>query len=193
MKLKREYIIGILVIGFLAAFYLTPIGFHAKVYLNRLVSHNPTPVAEREQEVLADYSWELEDLNGNMINLKDYRGKIILINFWASWCPPCIAEMPGFELLYKDYGDEIAFLFIARDKEEKIRQFLDRKGYTLPVYFEGGFTPKVLFNAALPTTYIIDGKGKIIMAEVGSRDWNSSETRSFLDAVLADSKSKIQP
>ncbi len=174
--------LGLLAVAGLLLF--TPVGFKAKVYLNRMLSYNPTPVEKREQQVLADYDWEVEDLEGQDFSLNQLKGKVVIINFWATWCPPCIAEMPGFQKLYQDYGDKVAFLFIARDQKDKVTKFLARKNYELPVYFESGLTPKILFNAALPTTYIIDEEGKIVMAEVGSRDWNSDETRAFLDTLL---------
>jgi thiol-disulfide isomerase/thioredoxin len=186
MRIKNGLIInmGLLVVVGLLLF--TPLGFKAKVYVNRLISFNPTPVEQREQQVLEDYDWEVEELDGDVLVLNEMKGQVMLINFWASWCPPCVAEMPGFQELYSDYGDKVEFLFIARDQKDKVTRFLTRKEYDLPVYFERGLTPKILFNTALPTTYIIDGKGRIVMAEVGSRDWNGSDTRAFLDSVLSE-------
>ncbi|MBT8182240.1 MAG: TlpA family protein disulfide reductase [Eudoraea sp.] len=184
MKLKRTQLINIAIILLLALYFFTPIGFHAKVYLNRLISHNPVPVAERTQKVLEDYDFKLVDTKGNRVNLIDYKGQVVFINFWATWCPPCVAEMPDLQLLYNAYGEKVAFLFIARDKEERVSNFLVKKNYDLPVYFESGFTPKPLYSAALPTTFIIDKEGNIVVAETGSADWNAESVRNLLDGLL---------
>ena len=184
MKLKRTQLINIAIILLLALYFFTPIGFHAKVYLNRLISHNPVPVAERAQQFLEDYDFKLVNSKGSSVNLSDYKGDVIFINFWATWCPPCVAEMPDLQLLYDAYGEKVTFLFIARDKKEKVSNFIIKKNYNLPVYFESGFTPKTLYSAALPTTFVIDKKGNIVIAETGSADWNSESVRSLLDGLL---------
>ncbi|MGB5204248.1 TlpA family protein disulfide reductase [Eudoraea sp.] len=184
MKLKRTQLINIAIILLLALYFFTPIGFHAKVYLNRLISHNPVPVEERAQQFLEDYDFKLVNSKGNVVNLLDYKGEVIFINFWATWCPPCVAEMPGLQLLYNAYREKVTFLFIARDKKEKVSNFITKKNYNLPVYFESGFTPKTLYSAALPTTFIIDKKGNIVVAETGSADWNSESVHILLDGLL---------
>jgi thiol-disulfide isomerase/thioredoxin len=184
VKLKRTQLINIAIILLLALYFFTPIGFHAKVYLNRLISHNPVPVEERAQQFLEDYDFKLVNSKGTVVNLKDYKGDVIFINFWATWCPPCVAEMPGLQLLYNAYGEKVTFLFIARDKKEKVSNFITKKNYNLPVYFESGFTPKTLYSAALPTTFIIDKKGNIVVAETGSADWNSESVHILLDGLL---------
>ncbi|MGB5360301.1 MAG: TlpA disulfide reductase family protein, partial [Eudoraea sp.] len=118
------------------------------------------------------------------VNLSEHKGDVIFINFWATWCPPCVAEMPDLQLLYDAYGEKVTFLFIARDKKEKVSSFMMKKKYNLPVYFESGFTPKTLYSAALPTTFVIDKKGNIVVAETGSAAWNSQSVRSLLDGLL---------
>jgi thiol-disulfide isomerase/thioredoxin len=160
------------------------LGFYTKVYINRLFSFNPTPVLAREQEPLTDYDWTLTDIEGNTFNLKEKKGNVILINFWASWCPPCVAEMPDLQKLYSDYGDRVTFLFVAREQKQKASAFLKKKGYQLPTYFESGFTPRLLYNTSLPTTFILDRNGKIVMAQVGAANWNGAGTRNFLDGLL---------
>ena len=184
MKLKRTQIVNIAIILLLALYFFTPIGFHAKVYLNRLISHNPVPVEERAQQFLEDYDFELVNSKGNAVNLSEYKGDVIFINFWATWCPPCVAEMPDLQMLYDAYGEKVTFLFIARDKKEKVSNFIIKKNYNLPVYFESGFTPKTLYSAALPSTFIIDKKGNIVVAETGSADWNAESVHILLDGLL---------
>jgi len=186
MKLKKAQLVNILIVLAVILYLFTPLGFHIKVYVNRLFSFNPTPVEERKQRVLASYDWKLLDIEGNTVNLKKQKGKVVLLNFWATWCPSCVAEMPDFQKLYTDYGDSIAFLFIARDEKKKVIKFMDRKKYDFPVYFESGFTPKILYSKSIPTTYIIDKKGKIIMAKTGVADWNSDETRALLDKLISE-------
>jgi thiol-disulfide isomerase/thioredoxin len=186
VRLKKTQLINIAIILMFALYFFTQIGFHAKVYLNRLISRNPVPVEERTQEVLEDYDFKLVDTKRNRVNLMDYKGEVVFINFWATWCPPCVAEMPDLQLLYNAYGEKVTFLFIARDKEERVSNFLVKKNYDLPVYFESGFTPKSLYSGALPTTFIIGKEGNIVVAETGSADWNGVATRTILDSLLAE-------
>lgn len=179
----KKHFFSLLLLMFLGVVVFTPLGFHLKVYANRLLSHNATPVPEREQQLLTDYDWMLRDLEGNAFNLESQRGEVLLINFWASWCPPCVAEMPGLQELYDAYGSSVSFLFVAREQPEKATAFLEKKGYELPVYFERGLTPKQLYYGGLPTTFIIDRQGQIVVSKVGAADWNSPETRALLDTL----------
>lgn len=178
-------VLGLLSLIFLALVLFTPLGFHLKVLVNRVISHNPTPVPEREQQLIADYDWDLKTFAGQPYNFTANKGKVTLINFWASWCPPCIAEMPDLQKLYNDYGDQMSFLFVARDQQDHVERFLERKGYDLPVYYESGLVPKQLYYGGLPTTFIIDSKGRIVVSKVGSANWNSKDTRQLLDSLIA--------
>lgn len=184
MKFIKKHGFSIALLLFMAGILFTPAGFYLKVYANRLLSHNPTPVPEREQQLLSDYDWNLRDLEGNPYNMETDKGNVLLINFWASWCPPCIAEMPGLQELYSDYAAEVRFLFIARDKRPKVEAFLQKNGYELPVYFEQGLTPRQIYYGGLPTTYIIDKNGKIVVSKAGAADWNGKQTRTLLDSLL---------
>jgi thiol-disulfide isomerase/thioredoxin len=184
VKLKKTHLINIAIILALGLYLFTPIGFHAKVYLNKLIAHNPVPVAEREQLFLEDYDYKLLDIKGEKANLEDSKGEVVFINFWATWCPPCVAEMPDLQLLHDSYRDRVSFFFIARDKKDKVTNFMVKKNYNLPVYFESGFTPKTLYSGAYPTTFIIDKKGNIVVAETGSADWNDKSVHTLLDSLL---------
>jgi thiol-disulfide isomerase/thioredoxin len=183
-KLKLSSIIGVAFLGLLALLLFTPLGFYVKVYGNRLLSHNPTPVPEREQQLLKDYEWSLKAMDGKIYDFEENRGQVTLINFWATWCPPCIAEMPDLQKLYNDYGNKMSFLFVARDQEDKVEAFLEKKGYELPVYYERGLVPRQIYYGGLPTTFIIDREGRIVVSEVGAADWNDSQTRQLLDSLI---------
>ena len=118
--MKKGKIVNILLLLFLAVILFTPIGFHVKVFMNRVISWNPSKIAVEDQKVLDNYSWYLDNREGQSYNLEQAHGQVVLINIWASWCPPCVAEMPDLNELYSDYGDDVVFLFVARDEELKI-------------------------------------------------------------------------
>ena len=103
------------------------------------------------------------------------------MNFWATWCPPCVAEMPSFQNLYSDYGDRVVFLFVANDDPDRVIRFMENKELSLPVYFQVSEVPGEMSSNSLPTTYIIDPRGVIIASKVGAADWNSSKVRALLD------------
>ncbi|MBR9854604.1 MAG: TlpA family protein disulfide reductase [Algicola sp.] len=188
MKITKEHISnGIWILAILLILF-TPIGFHVRVWVNKVVATviSPSTVDETDQAVLENYHWELVDLDDNMINLRSKEGEVILINVWATWCPPCVAELPGFADLYKDYGDKVVFAFVANDEKDKVSAFLKKKEYDLPVYFQASYTPKSLASNSIPVTYIIDKQGKIVVNKTGAANWNSDKTRTLLDNLLAE-------
>lgn len=185
-KSSKNLWLNLALILVVVLFLFTPLGFYVKVQVNRILAYNPTPVEEREQQLLVNYNWELQDLKNNEFNFKEVKGKVVLINFWATWCPPCIAEMPSFQNLYEDYKDKVVFMFVSQDQEPRVERFIQKKEYTLPVYYEKSTTPKQLFSKSIPSTYLIDKDGKIIVAKTGAADWNSAETRGLLDGLLSE-------
>ncbi|MAO17303.1 TlpA family protein disulfide reductase [Muricauda ruestringensis] len=188
MKLTKEQIgNGIWILAILLILF-TPIGFHARVLVNKVVAAviSPSAVDEKEQATLADYHWNLIDLEGESINLQSKKGHVILVNVWATWCPPCVAELPGFVELYSDYKDKVTFVFVANDEKDRVIAFLEKKEYRLPVYLQASATPKELESGSIPVTYIIDKEGGIVVNKTGAANWNSEKTRSMLDKLLAD-------
>jgi len=102
--------------------------------------------------------------NGELVQLSDLRGKVVFLNFWASWCPPCIAEMPSIDKLYAKYkGDkQIVFLMVDVDgKIESSMDFMQKRKLQLPVYVPADATPIEYFAGSLPTTVILDKSGNI--------------------------------
>jgi len=186
MKLaKKQWINAAWIIGMILILF-TPVGFYARVFIGRLLSTSAAVLKTELQMPVENYDWQLVDAKGNDFNFMDAKGKVILVNFWATWCPPCVAEMPSLQGLYDDYNDKVVFMFVAQDKVEKVSAFIAKKGYTLPVYYSKTEAPSVLTSKTIPTTYVINKEGKIIIAETGVADWNSDKTRKMMDGLLAE-------
>lgn len=130
----------------------------------------------------ADYNMPLITLNGDPTSLNAFRGKVVFLNFWATWCPPCIAEMPNIQSLYEDIGSgDIEFVMVSLDDElEKANSFIERKGFTFPVYKLNGAKPRVYSSTLIPTTYIISSDGKIVLEHQGMANYDTDSFRAFL-------------
>ncbi|MDQ2084954.1 TlpA disulfide reductase family protein [Herbivorax sp. ANBcel31] len=124
----------------------------------------------------------LTDFDGNEVSLSDYRGKMVILNFWASWCPPCIAEMPDFDDANKELleGDDAVILTVnltngyRGETEEAAREFINENGYTLPVLFDKEGAVAQRYNVrSIPTTYFIDKEGYVIQAFSGQISKNT--------------------
>jgi len=161
--------------------FIPQTGKPIRVFVSRLFAFSPSIESEDKREVLSDYNWQLADLEGNPIDFNQYKGKKIVLNFWATWCPPCVAEMPSMQALYNDYKDKAVFLFVANDDDEAIQKFLTKGNYAIPVYRELTLAPKLLQTNSLPTTYIINEKGEIVIDKTGAADWNSDKVRALLE------------
>lgn len=135
------------------------------------------PAKEAKEEKLPAYDFELKDQYGNTHKLSDYKGKVVFLNFWATWCPPCREEMPHIEEIYKEYGynkNDVIILGVASpataenpspqdESEEKIKAFLTKNNYTFPVVFDvKGEIFRNYYINAFPTTFMIDREGNIM-------------------------------
>lgn len=126
-----------------------------------------------------DPKLDLPDLGGTVHTLSDYSGKILLVSFWATWCPPCRKEMPGLARLNRELGPE-GFTVLAvnvGDRQDRIENFLgqiDHDGLTVLMDTEKAM-PSTWFLRGLPVTYILDGNGKVVLAAIGDRVWDSDE------------------
>ncbi len=155
-----------------------------QVFVQRLISFSPSTIAEEKREQLQEYNWQLKKLNGEESNLSESKNKVVLINLWATWCPPCIAEMPSLQKLYDDYGDKVNFYFVSNEKEETLHRFMQKNNYTFPIHQALEAAPELLNSNTLPTTYILSNSGEIVIDKKGAADWNSSKTRKIIDKLL---------
>jgi thiol-disulfide isomerase/thioredoxin len=130
-----------------------------------------------------DYQGAFVDLEGNRVILEDYKGKTVFINLWATWCPPCRAEMPHISEMYNKVKDKenLEFLMIALDKEfEKSKDYIDKKGFTFPVVHASYGLNNSLQSQSIPTTLVVNPYGEIIFYQEGMSNFDTEEFRNFL-------------
>jgi thiol-disulfide isomerase/thioredoxin len=132
-----------------------------------------------------DYSMALEDLEGRPLTLEAFRGKPIFLNFWATWCGPCVREMPSIAALAANPQlKDVAFVCASVDDGlPEVREFLKQTKLPLTVYHVKGYIPEVFDVNAIPSTYIIDRNGKIVDHTPGSQNWNKPSVISRLEAL----------
>jgi len=129
-----------------------------------------------------------KDASGKELDLGSLKGKVIFLNFWATWCPPCLAEMPSVNKLYNQFIDDkdVVFILVDADSDlKKAQQYMDRKGYKLPVYNVAGDIPEVIFKGSLPTTVVFDKKGRLAYNEAGAANYGSEKFIDFIKKLKA--------
>ena len=140
------------------------------------------PVAQpRNTSPLPDVLFESTD--GRTIHLAELKGKVIFLNFWATWCPPCIAEMPSINGLYEKLKNNKNVVFIAVDADHDFKKsgaFLSKHHYTLPLYKLAGNVPPTLVSNSIPATTIIDKTGNIVFHQEGSIDYSNPKILAYL-------------
>ena len=130
----------------------------------------------------ADYSLQVRNREGKLVKMEDLKGKVIFLNFWATWCPPCIAEMPGIDALSQNMEKEkVVFLMVSLDKSfEKAKAFRNRKNFSFDVHELAGDLPGMYQSQAIPTTFVISAEGKLVFSHKGMADYNTQEFQEFL-------------
>jgi thiol-disulfide isomerase/thioredoxin len=140
-------------------------------------------VAQQNIAEEASLNFTLQTADEVTINASEFEGKTIFINFWATWCPPCVAEMPGIHELYKklEYREDIVFLMISVDDEhEKAIRFVQKKGFTFPIVFPTVGIPAVLRHQSIPATFVINREGKLVYKNEGMASYDSEKFTEFL-------------
>ena len=142
----------------------------------------------REQDFTYDFA--VKDLDGNKLDMKALKGKVIFLNLWATWCGPCRVEMPSIQKLYHSVDkDKVAFVMLSLDQEgqqRKIAQFISEKDFTFPVYQPATPLPKLLRVNTIPTTFIISPDGKVKSRKVGMANYDTEEMRVFLKDLAGE-------
>lgn len=184
-KSQRNNIIMLVVIGLLI---IPQVRQQLQVVLHKGLSYvnRSTFIDADKRKSLDEPNWQLKSDINTILDFKDTKGKVVFVNFWATWCPPCIAEMPSIQKLYNDYNDKVVFLFVTNDNFEKVEKFKTKEHYTFEVFNPLNDVPEELKTYSIPRTFILNKKGDIVVDESGAVDWNSDNVRRQLDQLLSE-------
>lgn len=184
MKFIKKQKFNLIFLAILGIIVFTPLGFHIRVLFSTYIHFNPNQIEEDKQIKISSYNWQLTNLSDHLVNLNTFGNKVIIINFWATWCPPCVAEMPSLQKLYDQYKDEVVFLYVANDQKDKVTNFLTDHHFSFPVFFELSPPPSELITHSIPTTFILSKEGKIVIEKRGTANWNSEKIHTLLDKLI---------
>lgn len=151
-------------------------------FLIRTTSLPPSSLDDEEQFTINNEArlWKLYDFQGNVHQFDELTTKPLFLNMWATWCPPCVAELPGIFELYQNNKETANFVLVSYENPEVVKAFAEKNGYTdLPFYYATS-TPAVFESESIPTTFIINKKGKVLIKKKGAARWNSDKTVQLL-------------
>jgi len=136
-------------------------------------------------DILADYNWTMKSLDGKDFNMTEAKGKVVFLNFWATWCAPCVAEMPSIQRLYDTAKkDQVIFVCVTEEESSKVIGFIKEKGFTFPIYTMSGKPPAVFKTRGIPATFILSPEGKVAFSHVGSAKWDDERSIEFIKGLL---------
>ncbi|VAW12453.1 thiol:disulfide interchange protein tlpA [hydrothermal vent metagenome] len=184
--MKKETVYTLIVIAFVLSFFVTPLGYYSKVWLNTIFSFSPTEVATEERQTLSNYEWKLKDENWGFFNFNRSMGKVVFINFWASWRLQCEAELKGIQTLYDTYGDRVDFYIVTNEERPPVEKYMARTGFTFPVTYLIIGKPAPLETQPVPSSYIIDKNGMVVIRTNGIKDWDNKTVQDLLDRLIAE-------
>lgn len=137
---------------------------------------------------MADMNWTVRSLDGREFHLADAKGKIVFINFWATWCLPCRAEMSSIQSLYDKVKHEgVVFVCVSKEDSSTVREFLKGKGYSFPIYTLSAERPASFAGKAIPATFIVAPDGRIALRHEGSAKWDGEESLQFIRGLRPQS------
>lgn len=181
-KELREWLLLIIIAGMV---YL--MGWHTEIIgrLQQLILTTGIITPDYvDNNRVASYDFWVENTNGEKIHFSDFKDQVVFINFWATWCPPCIAEMPDIHDLYLETKDRVTFAIISLDNNrDKAREFLEKKGFEFPVYFLASSLPQSYDTHAIPTTYLLDHNGQIKVENQGMAKYNTERFKNLLNRL----------
>ncbi len=166
------------------------------VYLSFFAPGNREPLENSAIDLPADYNWSLEDLNDQPVEFSRFKGKTVFLNIWATWCGPCVGEMPSIARLAANpslKGKNIEFVCVSVDDSTgKVVQFLRDKNWRMTVLHARSL-PRVFETEGIPATFILTPEGRIAAAEVGASDWDRPKVVAFLEKAASANPAPAAP
>ncbi len=146
------------------------------------------PVVQAGSPAAAPPTLQLVNAAGQPLRLETLRGKAVFVNLWASWCPPCRAEMPGIQALFqKADTSKVAFVMVSLDENPvKAQKLVQQQGYTFPVYFATGPLPAPFNSSSIPSTVILAPDGRLAARHDGMADYDTPAFRTWLEGLAAE-------
>jgi peroxiredoxin len=152
---------------------------------------------ERQSRKIVAPEFSLPDLDGNIRHLSSFRGRVVLLNFWATWCRPCQAEMAALETLYQSYkhrGFEVVAVASNVQGVEAVQPFMSQHRLTfLPLLDSATHVTRTYGVTTLPTSYLLDREGRLVTVEIGGRDWASDESQALITSLLESNQQADGP
>ena len=156
-------------------------------FMQRLMRSSAETLAAPQLPVAAwDYELVATDLNGEPISFNGFRNRVIFMNLWATWCAPCIAEMPSlFRLQDRTRDADIVFVFLSLENVDVVRKFIARRDWSGPFHVTADEMPECFRTGAIPATFVIDRGGRIVLRHFGAARWDDDSVVSFLRGLAA--------
>ncbi|NOT96862.1 MAG: redoxin domain-containing protein [Nitrospira sp.] len=174
----------LVIVGVMAMLMVTLVG------IGGAAAPDILPVAERNVVKLGEPApnFRLRDLNGQMVSLSDLRGKVVLLNFWATWCGPCRVEMPAMEELYRTFSrNDFEILAVSTDAQgaSVTRPFQQENHLTFPILHDADYRVGLTYGArSLPMTFMVDRQGIVRHQIFGARDWAAAEAHQLVQMLM---------
>jgi thiol-disulfide isomerase/thioredoxin len=131
-------------------------------------------------------NWQLFNLDGQRVSYTELSDKPLFVNIWATWCPPCVAELPGIEELHQQFGEKVSFILVSNEDPNVIKAFAEKHAYNeLPFYYSNSVPPEFSSNS-IPTTFILDKNGVVKVNKKGAARWNSDKTEKLLEQLIKE-------
>ena len=146
----------------------------------------PPALPTHDVPLRAGADWKLRDLDGKPTSLAAFRGRVIFLNKWATWCRPCVLELPSIQALHDSLrSEDVAFVLVSDEDPAKVRAFVQSRRLTVPVYIAAEKPPRTLVSQGIPATYILDRSGNVMAEHVGAANWFAPECVAYLRRLLA--------
>ncbi|PLX07924.1 MAG: thiol-disulfide oxidoreductase [Marinilabiliales bacterium] len=161
---------------------------HVSSFFIKLTSLPPSTLDVDEQFTVSENTlyWQLTDLQGNKFSFQELNKKPVFLNVWATWCPPCVAELPGIEELQNEFGNEVNFIMLTNEDKSTVDAFIEKHNYhNLKIYYSPTL-PSDFSTQSIPATFVLDKTGKVLVSKKGAARWNSSKMKNLLNRLIKE-------
>lgn len=149
------------------------------------ISFKPPSIEADQPPNFKENEFKFKTLDGKVFELNDFKGKVVFLTFWATWCRFCAMELPHIQKLYEEYkGKDIEFVALSAEGKEKVEKYINNFKYTFPAYIQLTPTPSIFKSEGIPVNFILDKEGKVKLKKEGYYNWLSEEAKNFLNSLL---------